>query len=275
VNPKISGDFVAIEDLSEGDYHIVLWHVPTDSLFRVTTSPGAQFLNDIDGKRIVYTDDRNGQLDIYLFEFEVVFPEEPPTGICRDYVLEAAKLYSPSRWTDAQVDLANPMAFVLPEVIPVTQGNSGNHWITLTWRLGDSQFKCRYRGGSDQAHPQDEAELAKATQYVFWHCSDDAAQPGDVLSADSVRLHLDNGDSWAGETRVAMLLHEVAPCAGTGEDPGSVTPDDPGCPGIDPDLLELFGCSQVGAGFWFPALLMILGFFAIRPLAPARRRTRR
>ena len=70
-NPNISGDYVAFEDYSSGPAHIKLWHVPSNSVFQVTTGPGQQYLNDIDGNRIVYTDSRNGQLDIYMLEFNV------------------------------------------------------------------------------------------------------------------------------------------------------------------------------------------------------------
>jgi beta propeller repeat protein len=72
INPSISGDYVAFEDSSSGTSHIGLWHIPSGSVSQVTTGPGAQWLNDIDGQRIVYTDDREGQLDIYMFEFNVV-----------------------------------------------------------------------------------------------------------------------------------------------------------------------------------------------------------
>jgi beta propeller repeat protein len=68
VNPNISGDYVVFEDIISGLYHVRLWHVPTGCVFDLdvpTTS--SQFLNDIDGNRIVYTDDRGGQYDIYLY----------------------------------------------------------------------------------------------------------------------------------------------------------------------------------------------------------------
>ncbi|HCF56523.1 MAG TPA: hypothetical protein DFS52_00810, partial [Myxococcales bacterium] len=74
IYPNISGDFVAFEELAGEGYHIRLWHLPSGAVFDVTGSEGYQFLNDIDGNRIVYTDDRNGHLDIYMFEFELTLP---------------------------------------------------------------------------------------------------------------------------------------------------------------------------------------------------------
>ncbi|MGI5862102.1 MAG: hypothetical protein ACOX6T_08585 [Myxococcales bacterium] len=79
IYPNISGDFVAFEELVGDGYHIRLWHPPSGAVFDVTGNEGYQFLNDIDGNRIVYTDDRNGHLDIYMFEFEVTF--SPPAVV--------------------------------------------------------------------------------------------------------------------------------------------------------------------------------------------------
>jgi len=79
--PHISGDFVSFDDASMGQYHVKLWHIPSNTVYEVTTSSsGQQYLNDIDGNRIVYTDDRNGNLDIYMYEF-VPPPSDttPPT----------------------------------------------------------------------------------------------------------------------------------------------------------------------------------------------------
>lgn len=81
-NPNISGDYVAFEDLNGGTSDIMLWILSTDTVFQVTADVSEQFLNDIDGNRIVYTDDRNGQLDIYMFEFELLDASPPPLVDC-------------------------------------------------------------------------------------------------------------------------------------------------------------------------------------------------
>lgn len=77
VNPNISRDFVAFEDVQSGTYRVKLWHLPSDRVFDLTAGPVGQYLNDIDTSdathgRVVYTDDRTGYLDIYLTEFELV-----------------------------------------------------------------------------------------------------------------------------------------------------------------------------------------------------------
>jgi beta propeller repeat protein len=80
VNPNISGDFVAFEDVVAGFYHVKLWYLLSDEVFDLTAAPGGppatadQYLNDIDGNRVVYTDDRGGQLDIYMYEFQTTIP---------------------------------------------------------------------------------------------------------------------------------------------------------------------------------------------------------
>ncbi|TMK55357.1 MAG: hypothetical protein E6G60_19750 [Actinobacteria bacterium] len=69
VNPHISGDWVAFENLSSGVFHINLWNYVTGELEQPNVSPASQSLVDISGHRVVYTDNRNGNLDIYSFEF--------------------------------------------------------------------------------------------------------------------------------------------------------------------------------------------------------------
>jgi hypothetical protein len=68
-NPNVSGEIVAIEDFSTGTYHVMLWHLPTNTTFQLTEGSEGKYLNDIDGNRVVYTAQRGGQLDIYLTEF--------------------------------------------------------------------------------------------------------------------------------------------------------------------------------------------------------------
>jgi len=70
-NPSISGDFVSFDDLSAVNYNVRLWHIPTNTVYEVTSDPAGQYLNDIDGRRIVYTNDALGQLDISMFEFNL------------------------------------------------------------------------------------------------------------------------------------------------------------------------------------------------------------
>jgi beta propeller repeat protein len=70
-NAHISGDFVSFNDSASGVPHIGLWQLSTGRRFEVTAGTGGQYLNDIDGNRIVYTDNRADTLDIYMYTFNL------------------------------------------------------------------------------------------------------------------------------------------------------------------------------------------------------------
>lgn len=73
LNPHLSGDLVSFETVEGGLYHLMLRDPSTGGSYPVAVNPTAsQYLNDLDGTRLVYTDDRNGQLDIYLYSLSVV-----------------------------------------------------------------------------------------------------------------------------------------------------------------------------------------------------------
>jgi beta propeller repeat protein len=68
-NAHISGHFVSFENASSSQAHMMLWNIASNQVYQISHGPSFQFLNDIDGNHIVYTDDRNGQSDIYMFTF--------------------------------------------------------------------------------------------------------------------------------------------------------------------------------------------------------------
>lgn len=80
-NANVSGNFVSFEEYdAEALYHIGIWDLRDGESYRLTSAPGAQYLNDIEATgenigRVAYTDDRNGQLEIYVTEFEVAHPD--------------------------------------------------------------------------------------------------------------------------------------------------------------------------------------------------------
>ena len=131
---------------------------------------------------------------------------------CRNVVLVASKTYNPSAWADATQTLSPALRFALPAEVPVTSGNAGNHWITFTFSLNGTAFTCRYNGGASQAHPNSPSQIALGLKYKLGTCTNGAVA-GDVLQADLVKLHVDNGDSYKNPTTVRMSLDEAAPCA--------------------------------------------------------------
>jgi beta propeller repeat protein len=82
-NPNISGNYVVFEDMTSGVSHLTVWDLSSGGVYPVPAGDGSsqQFLNDIDGNRIVYTDDRNGQYDVYMFTFTIGAPGSTVT-IC-------------------------------------------------------------------------------------------------------------------------------------------------------------------------------------------------
>jgi beta propeller repeat protein len=89
--PHISGDWVSFEDFSMGAAHVGLWHWTTGDVYFPTPATSRQQLNAISGNRVVYTDDRSGDLDIYMFEFSVASGGGGPDGAvdCNDTTFAA------------------------------------------------------------------------------------------------------------------------------------------------------------------------------------------
>ncbi len=79
-DPRVSGDVVAFDDDSTGSYNVMLYYVPTGYTYPVTTDSNTDYLNDIDGGNLVYTSDRSGNPDIWLFKFTVNVPQTGGTG---------------------------------------------------------------------------------------------------------------------------------------------------------------------------------------------------
>jgi TolB protein len=68
-NAHISGNYVSYNDSASGLSHIGLWDLSSGCHFEMTSNSAGQYLNDIDGNKIVYSDNRGGTLDIYICTF--------------------------------------------------------------------------------------------------------------------------------------------------------------------------------------------------------------
>jgi beta propeller repeat protein len=86
-NPHVSGNWVSFDSTVNGIFHTGLWNLSTNESFELDQLPGGppatagQYLTGIDGNRVVYTDDRNGDLDIYSFTFQLEhFDTTPPVA---------------------------------------------------------------------------------------------------------------------------------------------------------------------------------------------------
>jgi beta propeller repeat protein len=82
--PRIDGTRVVWEDSRDGNLDIYTCNIETGQVDPVTTDPNTQFLCDISGNRIVWTDLRNASedqpanYDIYMFTVEEEPPPPPP-----------------------------------------------------------------------------------------------------------------------------------------------------------------------------------------------------
>jgi beta propeller repeat protein len=118
-NPNVSGSTVTFEDLSTGVSHVFAWDLAatgTDSVAYLTGGASAQFLNDIDGNAVVYTDDRGVQQDIYLTQFTwtsadttpPVLTLPAPATVTATSSAGAAVSYTASATDDTDGDVPTP-----------------------------------------------------------------------------------------------------------------------------------------------------------------------
>lgn len=76
-SPKISGDLIVWEVNIPFNNDLHGHDLATGTEFVVTAAPDSQFLQDVDGRNVVYTDDRFSQLDIFLCEIPTATPAGP------------------------------------------------------------------------------------------------------------------------------------------------------------------------------------------------------
>ncbi len=288
VNANVSGDFVAFEDLSSGTYKIKLWHIPSGAVFDIATAAsGAQFLNDIDGNRVVFTDDRNGQLDIYLYEFTAVFPA-PPNALPQDC---------------AHLNGARP---VLDNIFERTAGAPHEFKVSFAAEPGDGLI-CITNGPNGSAKVSsgeielNEAEIVREHDFnaaggQSHEGDDDHRQivPVDSLERRAALLASNELDVELSSRPGSAIRIQIFQAPGGGaidtakharhhahdhdraDDPGAVR-DDLGSSqhGLTADP-EAVGCSQSGAGLLAPLALAALALLALMPRPSVQRaRSRR
>lgn len=117
-----------------------------------------------------------------------------------------------------------PVAFNIPDHLPVTSGNAGNGEATLGFvnPIGVA-VTCTYRGGASVLHPTEELDRMKGLRYVFESCSN-GQEANDPAEGSSFTLTVVSGDSNLpyGETAVALNLgpgcHDTLEAAMSGAD---------------------------------------------------------
>jgi hypothetical protein len=230
-HPSIRGDIVAFENrvdlLQPSDIYVL--QLSTNRYFQLTNTPTInETLNDVtvlsDGSvRVVWqASDPSDGVNNNIFGATFTIPA-PPTCSATTVTLEANRSYANSgpRWTDGTATLG--YAVTIPATIPVIQGNSGNKSASLTFTTSSGRVECRYRGGSNRAHPTSAADLAAASRYVFDRCSNRQSANTPII-ASSVALHVQKGDSRQPNTRVRVTLTRF--CGPVPPPPGDDDDDD-------------------------------------------------
>ncbi len=117
-NPHVSGEFVAFNDSASGVPHIGLWKLSTGWHDQVSSGASGQYLNDIDGDRIVYSDNRAGTLDIWMYTFTVEDddPEPPALPTSCDDLGDAVPVF------DATYTREKGKPFVFSDTFSATPG---------------------------------------------------------------------------------------------------------------------------------------------------------
>ena len=132
--------------------------------------------------------------------------------VCRTETIHAGRTYEPSQALDGERRFLTPMRFAVPDELRVVAGNAGNHKAEFAWRLGNTTTTCTYRGGASKSHPSTLEDLGAGAVYKFERCTDGSAA-GALVTADSIRAHVQSGDHLSGSTRIEVVVHEISPCA--------------------------------------------------------------
>ncbi len=137
-------------------------------------------------------------------------PESENQGESEDVVvpsqilLHAQKSYNPSRWRDGSYVIKEEIGNLeflkvsIPNEIPVTSGNAGNHRVTLFIDFQGSSLECYYKGGADINKPLQSGnsiQIEKGKRYLFEECTD-GSEPGELIKVyRNFLLTINNGDS--------------------------------------------------------------------------------
>lgn len=117
--------------------------------------------------------------------------------------LRASKSYNPSTFYDDSQNILAAMEVKIPSIIPVKNGNAGNHAVRL--QLDD--VLCTYRGGSSQSHPViNSSEWTRGLNYRFVSCTNGMSAGDEIEVKHTVALSVLNGSSNAGTTTAEAEL---------------------------------------------------------------------
>lgn len=122
-------------------------------------------------------------------------------------MIDAKKYYSYDKktvWFHASNSVTGDLDFEIPSEISVSEGNSGNHALSLFI----DGVQCQYKGGSDQSKPKrtNLGQWKKGMVYKFKQCSNGWSENENVTASESIRVEIHNGNSRSSPTRVDAFL---------------------------------------------------------------------
>jgi len=162
----------------------------------------------------------------------------------KNFKVEAQKSYSPTRYVDFEETFLREREFKIPRFAEVTEGFSGNHWVTYRFKGSVENYDdvtCVYRGLGEKSKSKD--CKSNGTQYEFQYCLNTSifltngcngnpwkkqceksenilpihynskvfSENGtDIFSASYMKLTVNNGDSGCDETQVELSFEQPA-----------------------------------------------------------------
>lgn len=231
---RLAGDVLAFDDESLGDPDVVLLHLPSGVTHRVAGAAGtAEFLNDIDGNRLVYTSTETGNFDIFLFELTIEGleqqpppPPPPPAPLTEDPCADTSGLvevFSDELGRERGAPYTESATFAAPSfgagdgVIVVENDGCASAVVTLNAEVVftpddfNAELQCSYQWLSLQDENALEVELrsqpgcsVRVTVYAV------EPVPMDIVTASaSVALVDDGADDEADDDAIRTLPGEL------------------------------------------------------------------
>lgn len=185
--------------LAQGEEGLQVWDVK--EAFKPSFLGGLHFPNEsastnqvrygvLNDRPYIFLADGRGGFRVISFEMK--------------WSMTASKAYNPSRFYDDLVLVNAPSVFKIPESLPVTHGNAGNHKAFLQF----DDILCVYQGGSAQAkpNPKNPAQWGRGLEYKFRECSNGMMAGDPIEAREEIWLQVNHGHNEFSPTTIQFEL---------------------------------------------------------------------